>query len=201
MNFQSKHDQQQGSNIPTQFTEARGLTVADSHPLHQDHPEPLDHTLGTLIRILSSIEPSAEYNSQIPAHEFRSWFLDRFNVPAADCSEKAFGDALSFAIRFGLIPVEKKARTKAKTIHYTGITLPGVEAAWERWRGSEVPYPALRSSTQPTDIWDGVDDSSVTPPWDVDAEIPKRTYLDALIEGLDLNMMDGFFNASSEFDF
>ena len=79
--------------------------------------------------------------------KFLGWLLDRFQPQGSACSAKMLGDSLSFAYRLGLIAVERQVRTKSKLIHYTGISLAQLDAAFEEWSRSSNPCPL--STTAP----------------------------------------------------
>ena len=99
------------------------------------------HALGNLIRILSTLEPLDPVLPGVPAQKLLEWVLDRFQLQESACSAKMLGDTLSYANRLGFIAVERKVRTRSKLIHYTGISLPQLDAAFDEWRGSKSPCP------------------------------------------------------------
>lgn len=117
-------------------------------PPHQELPAATaNHALGNLIRILSTLEPLGAPLPGIPARKLLEWLLDRFQLQESACSAKMLGDSLSFANRLGLIAVERKVRTKSKLIHYTGISLAQLDAAFTEWSRSTIPCPL--STTAP----------------------------------------------------
>lgn len=109
------------------------------NPLHPHREQVVDHALGNLIRILSTLLKSEDPADCLSASEFREWFLERFEIEADSCSSKTFGDAISFGIRLGLIPIGKTVRTRSKRIFYTGTTPQLLNDAWGEWRRSQAP--------------------------------------------------------------
>jgi hypothetical protein len=145
--------------------------------------------LGDLIRILSTIDQPSGRVYMLAAEDFLAWFHDRFHLPAGACSSKAFGDALTFAIRLGLVPLKKIVRTKRKLIFYAGIDNAGLEEALERWKGPHGCQGYLHSFTETIGTVPASEEFPPLPPWDVDREPVVAPELQW--EAFDLAMMEG----------
>ena len=115
------------------------------HPIHLHQVRSIDHALGDLLRFLSTVEPIDDSSGGIPAGRFLDWFEDRFHIPNCACTSKAFGDAITFGIRLGLIHFGKKPRTRQKLIHYTGTSLSRLDEALRQWKGTNVLINATGS--------------------------------------------------------
>lgn len=110
-----------------------------------------DHALGDLLRFLSTVEPNDDSKGGVPAGSFLTWFEDRFHVAKGACTSKAFGDAIAFGIRLGLIHFGKKSRTRKKLIHYTGTSLSRLDEALRQWKEMDALH-ADSGSIQPTEL-------------------------------------------------
>lgn len=164
-----------------------------------DRPADVDHALGKLIRLLYHVTPPAGSVPEMQFTEFSAWFHDRFHLEPGSCSAKALGDAVSFASRLGLIPVEKVARTKAKITYYTGIDQPTLDHALTRWTYME----ALVRKPKATALVGNQEEALVSEedalpeePWDAAAEPEwlQAGERDAEFDAWELGYIDMFPN-------
>lgn len=154
--------------------------------------------LGSLIRLIESVPPSVDPVPEMAFSELKAWFHERFSLQEKTCSGKAIGDALAFATRLGLIPLNKVERTRQKITTYIGIDAPSLDAAFNRWRRSNEQGGVEAVPDHSPD-----EDGSMEPPWDVHlVRDPYEALRWAEIESFDLDFLDSQATVeASEFDF
>lgn len=162
------------------------MTRSCADPLYPAPQMAVNHALGRLIRVLSTLPPTTNSSLGISAQEFRLWFLSRFDLPDEDCTAKTFGDTVNFAIRLGLIPLKRRTRTKSKLTYYLGITTRDLDTL------------ANRCSCEDEAV--AMCEDLPLPPWDADrlpelqADLNWEAYMIHLTEDLspDPNLMVDF---------